>query len=124
MLNGGCFCKSVQYQIEDADYQSVDCHCSMCRHAHSAPYVTWIAVPMEKHKYTGEAPATLNSSKIGTRYFCKSCGTHVACISTEHPEVIDIPVGSLDNPERYPPTSEIYSDTKLSWVHKDSVQEK
>ena len=41
---------------------------------------------------------------------------HVACVSTEHPEVIDMPVGRLDDPERFPPTCEILSDTKLSWV--------
>ena len=121
MLNGGCFCKSVRYSIDEAEYQSVDCHCSMCRRAHSAPYVTWIVVPVEKFRYTAEAPTTLKSSKNGTRCFCKSCGTHVACVSTEHPEVIDIPVGSLDDPGRCPPTIEIFADTKLSWVHGNAV---
>jgi hypothetical protein len=123
MLDGGCFCKRVRYTIEDATYTSVNCHCSMCRHAHSAPYVTWIVVPIENFQYTAEAPVTLQSSKHGTRSFCKSCGTHVACVSAEHPEVIDIPVGSLDDPERHPPTGEMFSDTKLSWVHSGSVKD-
>lgn len=123
MLHGGCFCTSVRFSIDEVDYQSVDCHRSMCRHVHSAPYVTWIVVPVEKFEYTAATPATIKSSENGTRYFCGSCGTHVACVSTEHPEVVDIPVGCLDDPERYPPTSEIYSDTKLTWVRFDSVQD-
>ena len=122
MLNGSCFCKNVRYSIEDVDYQSVDCHCSMCRHVHSAPYVTWIVVPIGKFKYTAEPPVALKSSKNGTRYFCHACGCHVACISAEHPEVIDIPVGSLDDPERFPPTSEIFSDTKLTWGHSHTTE--
>ena len=117
MVNGGCFCKNVRYSMADADYPSVDCHCSMCRHVHGAPYVTWIVVPVEQFKYTAGTPVTLKSSKSGTRYFCEACGCHVACVSTEHPEVIDIPVGSLDAPERFPPISEIFTDTKLFWVH-------
>jgi hypothetical protein len=75
-----------------------------------------MVVPLEKFSYTAEEPVALQSSKHGTRYFCGSCGCHVACINTEHPDIIDIPVGSLDKPEAYPPTSEIFADTKLSWI--------
>ncbi len=119
MIHGGCFCRNVRYSIDDGRYQSVDCHCTMCRHVHAAAYVTWIVVPMKKSGYTAAIPATLKSSKNGTRYFCANCGCHVACISSEHPDVIDVPVGSLDDPESFPPSSEIFSDTRLSWLRSN-----
>lgn len=116
MIEGGCFCRTVRYAIDEGSYQSVDCHCTMCRHVHSAPYVTWMVVPLQKFSYTAAEPVALQSSKHGTRYFCRSCGCHVACINTEHPDIIDIPVGSLDDPEKHPPTKDIFADTKLSWI--------
>ncbi len=115
-MEGGCFCTAIRYVIEDGDYLSTDCHCTMCRRIHSAPYVSWIVVPVEKFRYTSGTTCELKSSANGTRYFCSNCGSHVACINSEHPEIIDIPVGSLDHPEAAPPTMEIYGDTRLSWL--------
>ena len=118
MIQGGCFCKKVRYEIEDAEYLTVNCHCTMCRHTHSALYVTWMVVDADKHRYITGAPARLESSEQGTRYFCSGCGTHVACVNAEYPEIIDIPVGSLDEPERFKPTKEVFSDTRLPWLSK------
>jgi hypothetical protein len=116
VIEGGCFCGNVRYALDDSDYLSADCHCTMCRRIHSAPYVTWLVVPVEKFRYTADTPKALQSSAHGTRYFCPACGSHVACMNTEHPDIIDIPVGSLDHPEKAPPTSEIFSDTRLPWL--------
>jgi len=80
MIEGGCFCKKIRYAIDDGAYQSVDCHCTMCRRIHAALYVTWIVVAADKFRYRTGTPATLASSMNGTRYFCSSCGTHLACI--------------------------------------------
>lgn len=116
MIEGGCFCGSVRYCIEDGEYLSVNCHCTMCRRIHSAPYVTWLVVPVERFRYATAAPEVLRSSEKGTRYFCRTCGSHVACVVAAHPEFIDIPVGSLDRPEVAPPTMEVHGDTRLGWI--------
>ena len=116
MLEGGCFCNNVRYEIADQAYLSVDCHCSMCRHVHAAPYVTWVVVPRDRHRYTGAEPSRLESSDHGTRFFCPRCGTHVACITADHPDNIDVPLGSLDEPTRFAPSEEIFCDTRLPWL--------
>ena len=115
MIEGGCFCKRVRYRIADGDYPSINCHCTMCRRIHAAPYVTWLVVPMASFAYTGQAPDELASSADGTRYFCSRCGTHVACMNTAHSEIIDVPVGSLDDPAPFRPASDIFVDSMLSW---------
>ena len=116
MIEGGCFCKEIRYAIDDGVYQSVDCHCTMCRRIHASPYVTWIVVPADKFRYVKHPPSALRSSINGTRYFCPACGTHVACINTEHSELVDIAVGSIDDAESFVPTLQIFVDTRLSWL--------
>ena len=116
MIEGGCFCKKIRYAIDDGAYPCADCHCTLCRRIHAAPYVTWIAVPAHTFRYTRAAPTVLQSSTQGTRYFCSACGSHVACIISEHPETVDVPLGSLDQPERFVPDDDVFADTRLSWL--------
>ena len=116
MIEGGCFCKRIRYTIDDGEYLTANCHCTMCRHIHAAPYVAWIVVPVARFSYSSEVPRKLESSADGTRYFCAACGTHVACVNASHPEIIDVAVGSLDRPEAFTPTMEVFTDTRLGWV--------
>ncbi len=116
MIEGGCFCKRIRYTIDDGEYLTANCHCTTCRRVHAAPYVTWLVVPVTKFRYTRAAPQQLESSADGTRYFCVGCGTHVACVNTSHPQIIDITLGSLDAPERFEPSLDVYADTRLAWV--------
>jgi hypothetical protein len=122
MIEGGCFCGEVRYQIEDGDYRAGHCHCTMCRRTSGAPFVSWLIVPNERFKYTGKAPALLESSEHGKRYFCAKCGTPVVCLVDSHPDNVDITVGSLDDPEAVTPDFEIYTDTRLAWV-RTNVEE-
>ena len=112
-LTGGCFCGRVRYEIADEAYLSADCHCSLCRRIHAAPFVRWLVVPADRFRYLGETPAELRSSDSGTRYFCPHCGTHVACVTAAHPDVVDVALGSLESPERFPATLEVFTDTRL-----------
>jgi hypothetical protein len=116
MIEGGCFCKRIRYAIDDGAYVCANCHCTMCRRAHAAPFVTWLVVPLKHFRYTGAAPTRFASSSDGTRFFCPTCGTHVACVNASHPEVVDVTVGSLDAPEAFKPTLDVYTDTRLAWV--------
>ncbi len=88
----------------------------MCRKAHAAPYVSWLIVPVESFKYTTKEPRLLQSSQHGARYFCPDCGTHLACANDSHPQIIDVTVGSLDDPKDVVPKKDTFSDTQLPWV--------
>jgi hypothetical protein len=116
MIEGGCFCGAIRYAIDDGSYPSLDCHCTMCRRVHAATVVTWLVVPVENHRYLAGHPKVLRSSGGGTRCFCADCGSPVACINEAHPDIIDIPVGSLDNPRDFPPTRSFFNDTRLPWL--------
>lgn len=116
MIEGGCFCGEVRYQIEDGDYPAVHCHCTMCRRTSGAAYVSWLVAPKDRFKYTQGEPRLLRSSEHGERYFCSSCGTPVVCLVDGHPDNVDITIGSLDLPDAIVPGFEVHTDTKLAWV--------
>ena len=113
---GGCFCGQVRYVFTGYQFPTANCHCSMCRRTSGAAFVSWIVVPKTNFRYTAHIPKTLESSLHGTRYFCDRCGTPVACVIDSHPDVIDVTICSLDNPDCVKPKIDIYTDTKLSWI--------
>jgi len=117
MIHGGCFCGKIRYEIEEGAYPAGNCHCTICRRLHAAAYVTWLVVGREQFRYVDEGPTPLESSPHGTRYFCSSCGTQIACVTTASPDIVDVAVGTLDTPERFPPQGAVFEDTRLPWVH-------
>ncbi len=117
MYEGGCFCGSLRYRIEPGNSAVVNCHCSMCRRASGAPYVTWILLSDEQFELRQGEPAVLKSSNRGTRWFCDKCGTPIVFRTSERPGKTDVTVCSLDDPNACPPSEDVYAETKLEWVH-------
>ncbi len=115
-MTGGCFCGQIRYAFTPPEIATVNCHCTMCRRASAAPFVTWLVVPTTQFSYTRGQPAELASSAEGTRYFCAQCGSPLVCINRKHPDWTDITLGSLDHPEHFAPTRDVYADTRLDWV--------
>ncbi|MDA1074875.1 MAG: GFA family protein [Proteobacteria bacterium] len=115
-LSGGCFCGALRYEIDQGEYLSVNCHCSMCRRTSAAAYVTWLVVPKEHFRLNSSEPASFASSDHGRRQFCPACGTPVTCVNTNHPEIVDVTVCSLDDPTAFPPSRSVYTDTRLAWT--------
>lgn len=121
---GGCFCGKIRYEFEVDDIPVADCHCTMCRRTSGAPYVSWLVVPASAFSYTTGNPRELQSSDDGTRYFCDSCGTPVACVNKSHPDIVDVTLGSLDKPEAFTPTITFFEDSRLPFVMTHAIQTK
>ncbi|MDA1193064.1 MAG: GFA family protein [Candidatus Poribacteria bacterium] len=117
---GGCFCGNVRYRATPPLRFRALCHCETCRKASGAPYVTWITVKVENFEHVGEQPLKYRydreDGKWAERSFCGKCGTQLTYQAQRRATDVDITVGSLDDPNRYPPNREVYPDEKLSWV--------
>ena len=113
---GGCFCGRVRYRFHGDVKAVANCHCSMCRRTSGAPFVSWLVVNAESFEFTAGQPAELRSSEHGLRHFCDQCGTPVTCVLEQHPDIVDVTLGSLDAPEQFSPGMEVYEDTRLPWV--------
>jgi hypothetical protein len=101
----------------------VHCHCTMCRRAHGAGYVTWIGVPVEQFRLL-KGKATLErfrSSDHGTRSFCRACGSTLFCESTSHPEKIDIVLANVDGEIDRTPQAHVYFSDRVDWIPAEPV---
>lgn len=61
-------------------------------------------------------PRTYASSVEATRSFCETCGTQLSFTASFLPGLIDIPLGSLDNPEALKPTLHYWHSKHLGWA--------
>ena len=97
-VQGGCLCGAVRFAVELPVLFCGHCHCSLCRRAHGAGYVTWIGVARERFSFlSGEKELTrYRSSEHGTRSFCRTCGSTLFCELATRPGVIDIVLANLD----------------------------
>jgi hypothetical protein len=115
MADGGCLCGAVRYRFSGTPSSSDNCHCRSCRRASGAPVVAWITVGCSEFTLLSGAPAVFHSSPGVTRQFCSRCGTALTYQSERHPDTIDITTASLDDPDAYPPTTEVWLEDRLSW---------
>ena len=114
-LTGGCLCGDVRYRITAAPVEAQYCHCRMCQRAHGAPVIAWLTVPLDGFAVTKGNPVAYRSSAKPFRHFCGSCGTPLTWREADNPRLVDVSIGSLDNPEANAPTMHVWTDSRIAW---------
>src|SRR4030095_9898552 len=112
---GGCLCGAIRYRITGLPVARSLCHCRSCRLAAGAPSVAWIVVRRSDFAIVTGEPARFRSSPSVVRTFCGKCGTPLTYQNDDSPDTIDVTTATLDLPEAFPPTREIWLDHKLAW---------
>jgi len=115
ILEGGCLCGAVRYRLTATPVATLYCHCRMCQRAHGAPAIAWLAVPFAAFKLTEGTPTAYRSSDHAFRHFCGRCGAPLLCHEADNPKYMDVSIASLDTPEAVPPSSHIWTDSKIPW---------
>lgn len=115
-LEGGCQCGAVRYAISGAPLLTALCHCTMCRRANAAPAVAWAMYKAEQVEFTKRKPAEFASSPEARRGFCAACGTPICFTASFLPGLIDITIGSLDQPQAVPPALHYWDKERLPWL--------
>ena len=117
MLRGSCLCGGVQYEIAGTLGGARNCHCSMCRKAHSAAFRSRASVQTADFSWTaGEALLSWYESSPGThRGFCSRCGSALLSRFDNSPEVCGLPLGCLDSDPGVRPTMHIFTGSKAPW---------
>jgi hypothetical protein len=116
MIEGGCLCGAVRYRISGTPFSSAHCHCESCRRASGAAAVAWISVKRPEIEFLSGTPTIFHSSPPVTRQFCGVCGTALTYETADSPDTIDVTSASLDDPNAFPPTAEVWLEDKLTWV--------
>jgi hypothetical protein len=115
-LEGGCLCGAVRYRVSGEPYHLTHCHCTMCRRASGAPFVTWFSAPSAGFLVTPGELVHYRSSPGAVRSFCGRCGTQLTFQRDDGVSEIDITVCSLDAPETLAPEDHTYVRSRLRWV--------
>ncbi len=112
---GGCLCGDIRYRITGEPLVTTYCHCRTCRLACGAPAVAWVVVRHDDFTIERGAPLAFRSSPAVERTFCGRCGTSLT-YREDGSASIDIHTATLDAPDAFPPTREIWLDHKLAWM--------
>ena len=116
---GGCLCGAVRYRATGAPESTSHCHCTSCRRAAGGPTLAWAIFAEEAVEITHGTLAIYQSSPGVERGFCARCGTALSYRRANRPGLFDVTTASLDDPEAFPPTKEIWVEERLSWVASD-----
>ena len=116
MITGGCYCGKIRFKADQPVKSRANCHCANCRLAAGAQAVAWITVNSSQFTVTAGKPKRYRTDTGAYRTFCGDCGTSLTYENDSRPGEIDITTGSLDDPENFAPTKDVFADEKLSWV--------
>ncbi|MBT5665792.1 MAG: GFA family protein [Rhodospirillaceae bacterium] len=77
MNTGSCLCGAVRWRMEGPYARMTNCHCSMCRKAHGAPFATYIRTDTDKFEVLSgaESVTVYEASDNFKRRFCAHCGS-------------------------------------------------
>jgi len=115
VIEGGCLCRAVRYRVNGVPVVTSLCHCRTCRLAAGAPSVAWVIFGSRDFMFSAAQPARFRSSPGVTRTFCSQCGTSLTYQRDAEADTIDVTTASLDSPDDFAPTREIWIAHKLAW---------
>ncbi len=117
MIEGGCHCVSIRYQVVGEAITHALCHCTDCRRHAGAPMVGWTMYPDSAVKIQKGIPKVYKSSEHGRRHFCGDCGTAIFYFNEQMlPGIVDIQSATYDDPNVIPARSHIQVAERIDWM--------
>jgi hypothetical protein len=116
---GGCLCGGIRYRLDAISSHAAHCHCSQCRRASGAAFLTWVAFPAGSFAFTQGAPRIYQATDKAERSFCPDCGTPLTFRHVDSAHQVDVTAGSLDNAQDVQPVHHIWDSAKLCWLNMD-----
>jgi hypothetical protein len=115
MLQGGCACGSVRFEI-DAVRALTHCHCTICRKLTGASFATYAHVEKSKFRWLGgqKTIRRYESAPGSFRAFCPKCSSLVPGQAT-YLETISVPAGLLEGDPGVRPRLHVFASSKAPW---------
>jgi len=117
-LLGRCLCGKVEFTCDHEPAMAGNCHCRDCQLSSGAAYITALFFPKESVNISGDVnyfEVTSESGNTFSRGFCAHCGSNLFGISSGLPDLVGIRATTLDDPNLFPPTINIFVDSAPSW---------
>lgn len=108
VLQGGCSCGAVRYQVTGEPILCGICHCTSCRKESGSAFTAYAQWPLARFATTGV------TREFDGRSFCPACGSRLFALDTEKAE---IKIGSLDDaPVGIPLDVELWIKRREPWL--------
>ena len=120
---GSCLCSAVKFSANLPSKWCPHCHCSMCRKAHGAGYVTWVGFEQEQVSFTKDTDqlAWHDSSPGAQRGFCRQCGSSMFFRSERWTGELHIALGCIDDEMDRKPQANVFFDRHVDWMPIDET---
>ncbi len=125
MINGGCLCGKVAYEVENKFEHLFFCHCEQCRKITSSAHASNLFRNIETFRWLKGEDA-VNIYKFPNRgfstAFCTQCGSGLPFINSSGKKVI-VPAGSLNREPVFDKQTRIFCSEQAQWHHtSDTTQ--
>jgi hypothetical protein len=119
--SGSCLCGGVRFTAGLPSLWMAHCHCTRCRRAHGAAFVTWVG--------TDAATATIEDPQAMLKWYvaetgasrghCGRCGSPMFFKSDQWPGELHIARALFTDPLDREPQMHGYYDTHVGWASVD-----
>jgi hypothetical protein len=119
MIEGGCLCRAVRYEIEAEPVTTRVCWCLTCQAFGAGGATVNVCFPSQAIRIRGplrDYSSVADSGNVMHRRFCPECGVHLFSEAESRPHLIFVRAGSLDNPEIAKPSATIWTSQAPSWA--------
>lgn len=119
-MTGGCMCGAIRYATRGDAFIVGHCHCESCRKHCGAGVGTLVGFKADQVTFSGAARDIYESSPDVGRAFCSKCGTPLTWEGDggDIGPIVEIHIGTFDNPHAFGPTSHAFYNERLPWVDK------
>ncbi|MEJ2513915.1 MAG: GFA family protein [Gammaproteobacteria bacterium] len=117
---GGCLCGAVRFRVTGPTKWCAHCHCTLCRRAHGAAFVTWVGLEDVHFKLDSDPTLAWYESTPGAqRGFCSRCGTTLLFRSARWPGEMHVTRAAFDGDIDRAPAGHAYFSTHVEWARVD-----
>lgn len=117
MVEGSCLCGGIEYEVELVPEKVFNCHCSFCRKAHGAAFVTLAMAKGDTLNIKkGDSLLTEHLNALGGyRAFCSVCGTRLMNYAPDKSMYLSIALSTVDSEISFEPVAHCNVESKASW---------
>jgi len=122
-VRGGCLCGAVSFEVNLPSKWCAHCHCSKCRKAHGAGYVTWVGFESDQFvlKKGDHHLQWFESSPGARRGFCSACGSTMLFEAERWRGETHVALASIDDPIDREPQAHAFYDSHVAWMPIDDA---
>ncbi len=117
-VHGSCLCGQVRFEASLPSKWVAHCHCTYCRRAHGAPFVTWVGFESEKFSLAANS-AQLSwyvSSPGARRAFCPNCGSPLLFESQRWPGEVHVARSLIPEDLDKAPSAHVFYEEHVPWL--------